>query len=135
MAFEMVTKVGKTTYPNGYWKIAEDIYDNGRYLRVVFHFYPDKATRDADINSFHKTHAKPYYITDEEDDKAYSDAKAADNLKAWLYEKIPTILEGEPPIRDEDGFILIDPKNPLLIDGKKTKIDQRKSYFETAVEA
>lgn len=133
MAFQMVTKVRGYSYESAYWRISDDIYDNGKHLRVVVLMYADKAARGEDKANFFPAPAKSYYI----DGKDYLESDSANKtkveLKAWIYEKIPHILEGEEPLLNEDGFIVDAGDNPVLDVGGNPMRDERRSYFHDAI--
>lgn len=144
MAFKMMHKVKGISYPEGYWKIADDIYENSGKARVVFHFYGTKEAREEDVKNFFADNSKEpvthtYWISGEKYTEIFNGNSTKNQIKAKLYEYAKEILEGVEPLRDEDDFILLDlnsdPQNYLLINGEKTKVDPRKSFFDGATDA
>lgn len=98
-------------YPEGYWRIADDIYQGPGKARVVFHFYANQQAREADIRNFFIDNSKEpttktYYIDGSEYSEIFNGDKTKNEVKNALYKYARNFLEGEPPLEgDPDNRI------------------------------
>jgi len=111
MAWKMQAKIKGITYQDGYWRLADEIYESAGKIRAIFQFYGNQDARQEDIMNFFDKPAKPYYLLK-------TDIEDWDNLtnkekKAALYVYSKNFLEGEPPHDEEE--------------------DTRVSFFEQAI--